>query len=68
MMEALRSSEMYANLYRTTRRHIPENSILHVYRYRNLKSNTFAMILQRSLAFLLIYWRYKSPVNKAAEE
>jgi hypothetical protein len=39
MMEAVRTSEMSVNFNVTTRRYIPEDSILHTRRRENLKSH-----------------------------
>jgi hypothetical protein len=38
-MREARSSETSANIYQTTRRHIPEGSILHTERRENPKSH-----------------------------
>jgi hypothetical protein len=35
-MEALHSSETYESLYKTTRRHMPEDSTLHSHRCENV--------------------------------
>jgi hypothetical protein len=39
MMEAVSSSETLVNIYKTTRRNIPEDSYLHTHRRENLKSD-----------------------------
>jgi hypothetical protein len=50
-MEAIRSSETPVNT-RSTRRHIPEDGMLHNHRRENLKSYKMLLISSRAMAFL----------------
>jgi hypothetical protein len=52
---AVRSSKTSMNFYRTTRRHISEDSTFHRYRCENLKSNDTVTWLRKSIKKIFKY-------------
>jgi hypothetical protein len=48
-----RSSETSVNFYRTTRRHIPDDSALHIYSHENLKSQNFVNLLHKRSRYII---------------
>jgi hypothetical protein len=52
-MDGVSSSEMLVNFYPTTRRQIPEDSILHSHCCENLKYNTYLVLRHNNLSVML---------------
>jgi hypothetical protein len=63
-MEAICSSETSAGFQLTTRRCIPEDSILHNHHCENLKSYLVQFISSRRKYFEIYAWKYMKIIHK----